>query len=79
MQHRSPRPNASSAAASPSTRRCSCRGPVVPELEWILRSSFELGKEAVLLALSSLLPVELTVKSERAVSRSGDRRAFLDT
>jgi len=52
---------------------------VVPELEWILRSSFELGKEAVLLALSSLLAVELTVKSERAVSRSGDRRAFLDT
>ena len=41
---------------------------VVPELEWVLRSNFEFGKDEVLRALSSLFSAaELTVESERAL------------
>jgi predicted nucleic-acid-binding protein len=41
---------------------------VVLELEWVLRSNFEFGKDDVLLTLSSLLSAaELTFESERAL------------
>ena len=41
---------------------------VVLELEWVLRSSFEFGKNEVLLTLSSLFSAaELTFESERAL------------
>lgn len=41
---------------------------VVLELEWVLRSSFEFGKDEVLLTLSSLLSAaELTFESEHAL------------
>jgi predicted nucleic-acid-binding protein len=41
---------------------------VVLELEWVLRSNFEFGKDDVLLALSSLFSAaELTFESERAL------------
>jgi predicted nucleic-acid-binding protein len=41
---------------------------VVLELEWVLRSSFEFGKNDVLLKLSSLLSAaELSFESERAL------------
>ncbi len=41
---------------------------VVLELEWVLRSGFEFGKNDVLLTLSSLFSAaELTFESERAV------------
>src|SRR5664279_3637295 len=41
---------------------------VVLELEWVLRSNFEFGKDDVLLTLSSLFSAaELTFESERAL------------
>ena len=41
---------------------------VVLELEWVLRSNFELGKADVLMTLSSLFSAtELTFESERAL------------
>jgi predicted nucleic-acid-binding protein len=41
---------------------------VVLELEWVLRSSFEFGKDDVLLALSSLFSAaDLSFESERAL------------
>ena len=41
---------------------------VVLELEWVLRSSFEFGKDEVLMTLSSLFSAaELTFESERAL------------
>jgi predicted nucleic-acid-binding protein len=41
---------------------------VVLELEWVLRSSFEFGKDDVLTTLSSLFSAaELTFESERAL------------
>ena len=41
---------------------------VVLELEWVLRSSFEFGKNEILLTLSSLFSAaELTFESERAL------------
>jgi predicted nucleic-acid-binding protein len=63
------------AAAKRLINRCVGKGltlfipvTVVLELEWVLRSSFELGKNDVLLTLSSLFSVaELTFESERAL------------
>ncbi len=63
------------AAAKRLISRCVAEGStlfvpvtVVLELEWVLRSSFELGKDDVLKTLSSLFSAaELTFESERAL------------
>lgn len=63
------------AAARRLISRCVAEGStlfvpvtVVLELEWVLRSSFEFGKDDVLLALSSLFSAaELSFESERAL------------
>ena len=63
------------AAAKRLISRCVGEGPtlfvpvtVVLELDWVLRSSFEFGKNEVLLTLSSLFSAaELTFESERAL------------
>jgi len=63
------------AAAKRLISRCVAEGStlfvpvtVVLELEWVLRSSFEFGKDDVLLALSSLFSAaELSFESERAL------------
>jgi len=63
------------AAAKRLVSRCVAEGStlfvpvtVVLELEWVLRSSFEFGKDAVLLTLSRLFSAaELTFESERAL------------
>jgi len=63
------------AAAKRLISRCVAEGStlfvpvtVALELEWVLRSSFELGKDDVLMTLSSLFSAaELTFESERAL------------
>ena len=63
------------AAAKRHISRCVAEGAtlfvpvtVVLELEWVLRASFEFGKDDVLLTLSSLFSAaELTFESERAL------------
>ena len=63
------------AAAKRLISRCVAEGAtlfvpvtVVLELEWVLRSSFEFGKDNVLMTLSSLFSAaELTFESERAL------------
>ncbi len=63
------------AAAKRLISRCVAEGStlflpvtVVLELEWVLRSSFEFGKDDVLTTLSSLFSAaELTFESERAL------------
>lgn len=63
------------AAAKRLISRCVAEGStlfvpvtVMLELEWVLRSSFEFGKDDVLTTLSSLLSAaELTFESERAL------------
>ncbi|WP_127996736.1 PIN domain-containing protein [Piscinibacter defluvii] len=63
------------AAAKRLISRCVAEGAtlfvpltVVLELEWVLRSSFEFGKDDVLMTLSSLFSAaELTFESERAL------------
>jgi predicted nucleic-acid-binding protein len=63
------------AAARRLISRCVAEGvtlfvavTVVLELEWVLRSSFEFGKDDVLLALSSLFSAaDLSFESERAL------------
>jgi len=63
------------AAARRLISRCVAEGStlfvpvtVVLELEWVLRSSFEFGKDDVLLALSSLFSAaDLSFESERAL------------
>ncbi|MBL0090845.1 MAG: type II toxin-antitoxin system VapC family toxin [Piscinibacter sp.] len=63
------------AAAKRLISRCVAEGAtlfvpvtVVLELEWVLRSSFEFGKDEVLMTLSSLFSAaELTFESERAL------------
>ena len=63
------------AAAKRLISRCVAEGStlfvpvtVVLELEWVLRSSFEFGKNIVLLTLSSLFSAtELSFESERAL------------
>ena len=63
------------AAARRLISRCIAEGStlfvpvtVVLELEWVLRSGFEFGKDDVLLALSSLFSAaELSFESERAL------------
>jgi predicted nucleic-acid-binding protein len=63
------------AAAARLIRRCVAQGQtlfvpvtVVLELEWVLRSSFEFGKDDVLQTLSSLFSAaELSFESERAL------------
>ena len=63
------------AAARRLISRCVAEGStlfvpvtVVVELEWVLRSSFEFGKDEVLLALSSLFSAaDLSFESERAL------------
>lgn len=63
------------AAARRFISRCVAEGStlfvpvtVVLELEWVLRSSFEFGKDDVLLALSSLFSAaDLSFESERAL------------
>lgn len=62
-------------AARRLIRRCVAEGAtlfvpvtVVLELEWVLRSRFEFGKEAVLMTFSSLFSAaELSFESERAL------------
>lgn len=66
---------AQAAAARRLIKRCIADGStlfvpvtVVLELEWVLRSSFEFGKDDVLMTLSSLFSAaELTFESERAL------------
>lgn len=63
------------AAAKRLITRCVAEGAtlfvpvtVVLELEWVLRSSFEFGKDEVLMTLSRLFSAaELTLESERAL------------
>ncbi len=63
------------AAAKRLISRCVAEGAmlfvpvtVVLALEWVLRSSFEFGKDEVLMTLSSLFSAaELTFESERAL------------
>lgn len=63
------------AAAKRLISRCVAEGvtlfvpvTVVLELEWVLRANFELGKDDVLMTLSSLLSAaELSFESERAL------------
>ena len=63
------------AAAKRLIRRCVAEGSalfvpvtVVLEFEWVLRSSFEFGKDDVLMTLSSLFSAaELNFESERAL------------
>jgi predicted nucleic-acid-binding protein len=63
------------AAARRLISRCVAEGStlfvpvtVLLELEWVLRSSFEFGKDDVLLALSSLFSAaDLSFESERAL------------
>lgn len=63
------------AAAMRLITRCVAEGAtlfvpvtVALELEWVLRSTFEFGKDDVLMTLSSLLSAaELTFESERAL------------
>ena len=63
------------AAARRLISRCVAEGStlfvpvtVVRELEWVLRSGFEFGKDDVLLALSSLFSAaDLSFESERAL------------
>ncbi|MBI3368085.1 MAG: type II toxin-antitoxin system VapC family toxin [Burkholderiales bacterium] len=63
------------AAARRLIRRCVAEGStlfvpvtVVLELEWVLRSGFDFGKDDVLLALSSLFSAaDLSFESERAL------------
>ena len=63
------------AAARRLISRCVAEGStlfvpvtVVLELEWVLRSSFEFGKDDVLMALSSLFSAaDLSFESERAL------------
>ena len=63
------------AAAKRLIKRCISEGStlfvpvtVVLELEWVLRSSFEFGKEEVLMTLSGLFSAaDLTFESERTL------------
>ena len=80
------------AAAKRLIRRCVAEGwtlfvpvTVVLELDWVLRSSFELGKDEVLMTLAGLFSAaDLTFESERALQvalqlfRKGGSADFAD-